>query len=45
MPSLAPVSVADRILASLDSSLDSCAPPGSALGFVDPPGGSFAHEF
>ena len=44
MPSSAPASVADRTPAPLDSSLGSYAPPGSAPGFVDPPGGSFARE-
>ena len=44
MPSLALASVADRTPTPLDSSLGSCAPPSSALEFVDPPGGSFAYK-
>ena len=44
MPSLALALVVDRTLAPLDSSLGSYIPPGSALGFVDPPSGSFARE-
>ena len=44
MPSSALALVVDRTPASLDSSLGSCALPGSASEFVDPSGGSFARE-